>query len=476
MSFLQSFGASFLDGLGEGIDERQQKAEDYEQRRREMAARNAPLFRKRMTNASNAYSLANQAMGLGAKRYQVEAAMSSGFRGIEDFYNQLKEAANEKGVRTLSDDDIEGMINLPTTMPRINDSYVDYSLQEFANRTYGVDSVSASGIEDTGSNFSLANLFRVNDMKKARNRLSQEKYMGDLTIADINDLAAQSEYTSVFPELGMSLLDVEFYGAEDTSVFIKDFTEAAATSRAGNRAADDIVQIAKNAAIEAADGQELSPEILAEVEREARKRVAKDAVTPLVIGAIGRYGRGGFFDSKVSTDLVEKILGKDFLVEQRSIFKDDDETEQQTEGAPLEPTQEEQSIQLGMEEFERRSKPADRIADSQFQKGSKAEAPDTEAQKEALLTKAFPTRKSQRGLASKGVWDRKYEGKVDPDTGRVIIAPPRPPEGGEKTKEIPIRVGLLGSKTGKKRKVTEAEYWDMTYGETHDVNGIPKGL
>ena len=72
--------------------------------------------------------------------------------------------------------------------------------------------------------------------------------------------------------------------------------------------------------------------------------------------------------------------------------------------------------------------------------------------------------------------DRKYEGKVDPETGRVIIAPPRPPEGGEKTKEIPIRVGLLGSKTGKKKKVTEAEWWDMTYGETHDVNGIPKGL
>ena len=475
MSFLQSFGSSFLDGLGEGIDERQKKAEDYEERRREMAARNAPLFRKRMSNANNAYNLANQAIGLGAKRYQVEAAMSSGFRGIEDFYNQLKEAANERGVRTLSADDIEGLINLPSTMPKINDSYVDYSLQEFANRTYGVDSVSASGMEDTGSAFSLGNLFRVNDMKKARNRLSQEKYMGDLSIADINDLAAQAEYTSVFPELGMSLLDVEFYGPEDTSDFIKDFTDAAATSQAGNRAADDIVQIAKNAAIEAADGQELSPEILAEVEREARRRVAKDAVTPLVIGAIGRYGRGGFFDSKVSTDLVEKILGKDFLAEQRSIFKDDDDDEQ-VEGEPIVPTQEEQSIQLGMEEFERRSKPADRIADSQFQKGSEAEAPDTEAQKETLLAKTFPTRKSQRGLASKGIWDRKYEGKVDPETGKVIIAPPRPPSGGEKSKKIPIRTGALGARTGKFKSVTEAEYWDITYGETHDVNGIPKGL
>ena len=129
-----------------------------------------------------------------------------------------------------------------------------------------------------------------------------------------------------------------------------------------------------------------------------------------------------------------------------------------------------------MEEFERRSKPADRIADSQFQKGSEAEAPDTEAQKETLLAKTFPTRKSQRGLASKGIWDRKYEGKVDPETGKVIIAPPRPPSGGEKSKKIPIRTGALGARTGKFKSVTEAEYWDITYGETHDVNGIPKGL
>ena len=107
MSFLTDFGASFIDGLAEGIDERQKKAEDYEERRREMAARNAPLLRQRMTNANNAYTLANQAMAMGAKRYQVEAAMSSGYRGIEDFYNQLKDAAKERGVRTLSEDDIE---------------------------------------------------------------------------------------------------------------------------------------------------------------------------------------------------------------------------------------------------------------------------------------------------------------------------------------------------------------------------------
>ena len=98
---------------------------------------------------------------------------------------------------------------------------------------------------------------------------------------------------------------------------------------------------------------------------------------------------------------------------------------------------------------------------------------NTEAKKEALLAKTFPKRKDKRGLSGKAEWDRDYEGVVDVN-GKVIIAPPRPPEGGEKTKELPIRVGLFDSPTGKKKKVTEAEYWDATYGDTHNpTNGLP---
>ena len=47
----------------------------------------------------------------------------------------------------------------------------------------------------------------------------------------------------------------------------------------------------------------------------------------------------------------------------------------------------------------------------------------------------------------------------------------------KKTKEIPVRAGgILNAPTGKIKKVTEAEYWDMTYGETHDpTSGLPFG-
>ena len=106
------------------------------------------------------------------------------------------------------------------------------------------------------------------------------------------------------------------------------------------------------------------------------------------------------------------------------------------------------------------------------------ETPDTEDEKEALLAKTFRKRPSGFGnLSGKGEWDRKYEGKVNPTTGKVIIAPRRPADGGEKTKEIEITTGAFESLqfgTGKMKKVTEAEYWDATYGETHDpISGLP---
>ena len=42
-----------------------------------------------------------------------------------------------KGVKTLGEDDIEAIINMPN-LPSVNQRYVDMSLRDFANMTYGV--------------------------------------------------------------------------------------------------------------------------------------------------------------------------------------------------------------------------------------------------------------------------------------------------------------------------------------------------
>lgn len=470
MSFLESFGVSFLDGLSEGIDKREKEADAYEEERRRMVERNAPLIARRKLLAQNAVIQGNQARTLGAKPHHIQAAMSSGVRGMENFLAALQNAAKERGVRTLSEDDIEGMINLPT-LPSVNDKYIDISLEEFANRTYGVSPAAATDLEDTGATLGLKNLLRLNDKAKVRNKMRQEQYAGGMTIAQINEAAAQADYDSLFPNLGMTLLDVEYYSPTEASTFLKDITTASARVKpeAAEAAASNAL-IAEQAKAKE-EGREITVEEAQEFKKAFKRQLIEDQVKPIIESNIARFGRGGFFENQTSVDIVEKLMGKDYLDRQRSFYGKEEETEDTAltqEQQVFEASPTDADIEVMEELFA--------TPERKEEETTKTQTSDTEAEKEALLTKTFPTRKSQRGIAAKGIWDSKYEGKVDPDTGRVIIAPPRPPEGGEKTKEIPIRVGALGARTGRTKKVTEAEWWDITYGATHDVNGLPKGL
>ena len=87
-----------------------------------------------------------------------------------------------------------------------------------------------------------------------------------------------------------------------------------------------------------------------------------------------------------------------------------------------------------------------------------------------MLQVSIQADRSKLGLVrSKKVrdWDKLYKGKLNED-GTPILVSPRPADGGEKTRKIPITTGLLDSPTGRFKDVTEAEYWDSMYGETHD--------
>ena len=222
---------------------------------------------------------------------------------------------------------------------------------------------------------------------------------------------------------------------------------------------------------------------------EQQKRVAeaeKDALTLLQTEAgiktieeyVSMYYNADILNNESFRRMVVEVAGEEYL---EKLLAENDIELPKEEGVDTREIGAFESIRSGMEEAEGRTQegvfelPSEQPT-SETQEDTQTETSDTESKKEALLTKTFPKRSDQRGLAAKGIWDRKYEGKVD-EQGKAIIAPPRPADGGEKTKEIDVRVGLLGSRTGKKKKVTEAEYWDTTYGDTHDpITGLPIGL
>ena len=66
--------------------------------------------------------------------------------GIKELADKLQAAANSKGIKKLGVDDIEAIVSMPN-IPTVDQSLVDMSLQEFAQRSYGAKPTDRAAIE-----------------------------------------------------------------------------------------------------------------------------------------------------------------------------------------------------------------------------------------------------------------------------------------------------------------------------------------
>ena len=421
---------------------------------------------------------------MGATDAQIQNALSSGVEGINEFYQKLEAAASSKGVKTLGKADIDAIVNMPN-IPDVDFKFADGEYQDFVEKTYGVGTPEVTTPEKEYTN--IQKLFGFDAKDRAKRRLAETQMFEGMTVAEINAATRSAEYESLFPEATMTFTDVNFFGQKDLLQFNRDLEKDMASAIKGDLA-EAVITDAGLAASAAYNKEEeeagRKPSIT-----EQQKRVAeaeKDALTLLQTEAgirtiedyVSMYYNADILNNESFRRMVVEVAGEEYL---EKLLAENDIELPKEEGVDTREIGAFESIRSGMEEAEGRTQegvfelPSEQPT-SETQEDTQTETSDTEAKKEALLTKTFPKRSDQRGLAAKGIWDRKYEGKVD-EQGKAIIAPPRPADGGEKTKEIDVRVGLLGSRTGKKKKVTEAEYWDTTYGDTHDpITGLPIGL
>ena len=464
-----AFAASFLNQLTAGIEEREEKAEEFERQQKAAAERNASIISQRKLRADEAVALAQKAKALGARREHIVAAMSSGMTGITQLYQKLLDGANQLGVKKLGEADVETIVNMPV-VPPINGDFVDFSLRDLADKTFGVAKLEKAQQEDDKQSSLVRRLFGLDDMAMAEKRLQDTEYVEGMSIADINEAARQAEYESQFKDLGFTLLDVNFYGPEGKSQFISKFNDAATDAVTGTVAEDYINGEVIREGRERKEEQQ--PPLTKDEEQAIRKRARNElirlAVEPVISEFESEYGRGGFYRDTTTKEMIESVLGEDYVIQQASIFGDDREEQEEEE------TKEEITPFIASPTDE------DMVTEELFDSSKKEEeapeekASDPEAQKAAVSKITFRKRPNIIDARRK-LWDRNLEGKVDPETGKVIIAPPRPAEGGGKTKTV-IRRNQFGVRTGTK-KVTEAEYWDATYGSTHNKNtGLPLNI
>ena len=482
----KAFTAAFLDKQTEGIKERKKEAKDFEEEQKEAANRNAKLVSQRNLIAQDAAQIGAAAQELGATREQVIAAMSSGSLGIKQFYEKLLKAANQKGVTTLGESDVEAIIDMPEVF-EVNPEYVDGTLLDFAKQTYGAQTRSdmqKAPIQTSDS--VMAQLFGFNAMNQAKKSLQDTEYMGGMSVADINELAAQQEYNSLFNDLGVNFFDKEFYGPQAASKLMEDITDEAARAEVSSLTEAFVEKEVDNwKAVRfdenLPDSERRTDETEASVKADATQYAVRERLEDIFKTALNMYGTTGILDHEPTLNLIRETMGDEFLQDETELIRGTENTLDSTD--TLSDREENlgsaEAIRTGMDEAEARTQAG-------VQEDTQTQTPDPETEEATIPTEETdftpiprPEGRSVLGLSTDAInartrgWDRNYAGKLDPVTGEKIMVDPRPEAGGPKDREIEARTSSGVRLPGKTRKVTAREEWDILYGETHNPDGSP---
>lgn len=316
-----AFAAGFLNEITEGIETREEEAAKYKEQQEAAAARNAATVREAKLRANEAAQYGKKAMALGANINQVKTAMSSGMTGVKDLADKLQAVANQKGMKRLGVDDIEAVVNMPN-IPTVNEDLVDNSfesLRKFAQQTYGAMPRLKTGQQQEEANI-LKQLFGFDEKDRVKRELSETAYMDGMSIAEINEMAQQSEYTSLMPEATMTFLDVESYSPKALMDFNKSLAEVMeeAIDTPEAEAAIRAARMAPNQTIEQAAAAEAA--VVKDIQQKAAKVVIESYAE--------RYHLGGFFKSELTLKQIEDAVGAAYLVDLMTTYGYDEEDEE----------------------------------------------------------------------------------------------------------------------------------------------------
>lgn len=209
----EDFAAGFLQQTNVELDERAAAADTLKREQKAEARRNAPLVQQRKARARQAAQLGTQAKALGANDAQLAVALNSGVAGIQEFTNKLQQAASQRGIKTLSKFDIEAIIDMPD-IPS-----VDMSYEDMVQQVYGARPTQA---EVQGEAPFWAQALGLTAVQDAERELATDTFSEGMTIQQINDMAASSEYSKIAGMEGsfVNYLDTPFFDSPKALDFV----------------------------------------------------------------------------------------------------------------------------------------------------------------------------------------------------------------------------------------------------------------
>ena len=208
----QAFATAFLNSLSGGIQERVKEAKEFGERERERAKRSMKVYKERkmkMKAAQGYASAIRKALGSDQPDFNAEEAnraimyyAKDGLPALQSLYGIIQ----KQQLKTLDNPNIEfGPAEVKALMD-IPEQFKtgDVKMEDFWKQTFNLAQEHDSVQKPDSTEANMGNLFMgamgINAKERMKRKLETEKYLGNISVAELNRMAEDDDYRNIFGE------------------------------------------------------------------------------------------------------------------------------------------------------------------------------------------------------------------------------------------------------------------------------------
>jgi len=208
----QAFATAFLNSLSGGIQERVKEAKEFGERERERAKRSMKVYKERkmkMKAAQGYASAIRKALGSDQPDFNADEAnraimfyAKDGLPALQSLYGIIQ----KQQLKTLDNPNVEfGPAQVKDLMD-IPEQFKtgDVKMEDFWKQTFNLAQEHDSVQKPDSTEANMGNLFMgamgVNAKERMKRKLETEKYLGNISVAEINRMAEDDDYRNIFGE------------------------------------------------------------------------------------------------------------------------------------------------------------------------------------------------------------------------------------------------------------------------------------
>ncbi len=209
----KAFAAAFATEIAGGIKERTKEAKEYKEEQEELAQRNLPIFQKRTAQKDVLLGYARTLQKMGAKPQDIMYYMRLGPSAFQTLHKHITQKAADYKKATngteLSEVAVQSMMKMPE---EFEGTIQEQGFEEFLDKAYRLssenDKFEAPVTEEISTGNLLKGMLGIGAKDRMKQRLRTEKFLGNLSVDQINKVAAQQDFLDPYGGQDMPVLDL----------------------------------------------------------------------------------------------------------------------------------------------------------------------------------------------------------------------------------------------------------------------------